>query len=186
MRLTEKVHQLLREHLKVGDLTIDATAGNGHDTRFLAQQVGESGQVIAIDVQESAIASTRRQLVEAALAERAHLHQGDHAIVLEALIRQHSSAAAAVVFNLGYLPGSDKRIQTHADPTLRALNASAHLLRPHGLLCVTAYRAHPGGEAEAAAVEGWMHTKETAGWSIQCHVPASNNLPPILWVAQKP
>jgi hypothetical protein len=42
MRLTEKVHTILTNHLHEGDLAIDATAGNGYDTLFLA----EAGRVI--------------------------------------------------------------------------------------------------------------------------------------------
>ncbi len=186
MRLTEKVHQLLSEHLREGDLVIDATAGNGHDTLFLAQQVGESGAVIAIDIQASAIESTRNQLITAGIEARVDLHQADHGAQLEALISTHSTTVAAIVFNLGYLPGSDKTIQTQSRHTLKALDASAHLLRPSGLLCVTAYRAHPGGEAEAQSVEDWMREKETEGWDVECHVPPSKNLPPVLWVAIKP
>ena len=42
MRLTEKVHHILTNHLKEGDQAIDATAGNGFDTMFLAEQVDAS------------------------------------------------------------------------------------------------------------------------------------------------
>lgn len=40
----------------MGDTVIDATAGNGHDTVFLAQLVGRQGRVWAFDVQSSALA----------------------------------------------------------------------------------------------------------------------------------
>ena len=43
MRLVERVHELLSEKLSEGDLTVDATAGNGWDTAFLASKVGSSG-----------------------------------------------------------------------------------------------------------------------------------------------
>ena len=42
MKLTEQAHQELRKVIKPGDYAIDATLGNGHDTQFLARQVGES------------------------------------------------------------------------------------------------------------------------------------------------
>ena len=41
---------------------INVDAGNGHDTFFLAQCVGKSGRVTSIDVQLSAIESTRARL----------------------------------------------------------------------------------------------------------------------------
>ncbi len=37
--------------VQAGDTVVDATAGNGHDTLFLAKLVGPSGAVYAIDVQ---------------------------------------------------------------------------------------------------------------------------------------
>ena len=40
-------HQLLKEVLQPGDLAVDATMGNGHDTLFLAQLVGRTGHVYA-------------------------------------------------------------------------------------------------------------------------------------------
>jgi predicted methyltransferase len=186
MRLTEKAHQILREHLRTGDLAIDATAGNGYDTSFLAEQVGEHGRVIAIDLQASAIESTKAKLRAANLMERVHLHCADHAGALESLKEQHSGTVDAILFNLGYLPGSDKTIQTHTESTVRALKASAKQLRPGGLLCVTAYRGHLGGAEEAQCVEDWMHSQEPHGYTLECYEPSSTNTPPILWVLRKP
>ena len=186
MRLTELVHHTLNDHLREGDLAIDATAGNGHDTGYLATRVGESGKVIAIDIQRSAIESTRSLLSEKDLLDRVTLLAGDHSVILEQLLGEYKESVATVVFNLGYLPGSDKSVKTEATNTLQALEASAILLRHSGMLCVTAYRAHLGGEEEAATVKEWMSSKESSGWLIKRHVPTSSNLPPILWLAVKP
>jgi len=186
MRLTEHVHQILGSHLRHGDYAIDATAGNGHDTLFLAQTVGANGSVLAIDLQASAIEATRHKLTTVDTQAQIRLEQADHADLLEAEIERRSELAAAIVFNLGYLPGSDKSVQTRPAHTLRALDASAHLLHSGGRLCVTAYRAHPGGQDEAQAVENWMRARERSGWQLECHVPPSKNLPPVLWVATKP
>ena len=41
------IHRVLREHIRPGDLCIDATAGRGKDTLFLAELVGEDGHVPA-------------------------------------------------------------------------------------------------------------------------------------------
>ena len=145
MRLTEKVHHILTNHLKEGDRAIDATSGNGYDTLFLAGQVGSSGKVIAIDIQDCAIQSTRERLESAGLIDRVRLVSEDHATALEKLIEANREKVAAVTFNLGYLPGSDKSIQTRAESTEQALATSIQLLSPGGYLCVTAYRGHSGG-----------------------------------------
>ena len=46
---------LLNKAVTSGDIVVDATLGNGHDTLFLAKLVGESGRVYGFDVQEHAI-----------------------------------------------------------------------------------------------------------------------------------
>src|SRR3954454_12453143 len=52
-------HVILSERLRPGDLVVDATAGNGHDTLFLAERVLPGGRVFAFDVQTEAIDATR-------------------------------------------------------------------------------------------------------------------------------
>ncbi len=185
MRLTEKVHQLLSQHLKSGDLAIDATAGNGYDTLFLAETVGVSGKVIAIDIQESAIQVTRAKLIAANLDARVTLYCADHAAQLKVLAKTQPKTVSALVFNLGYLPGSDKSVQTQSTTTENALNAAKALLSPRGLLCVITYRGHPGGMEEAKAVEDWMREQEKFGARLKCHIPNSKNTPPILWLLEK-
>lgn len=62
-RPTAAAHRVVSEVVKAGDLVVDATAGNGHDTLFLAGLVGDSGRVLAFDVQEAAMAATRKRVV---------------------------------------------------------------------------------------------------------------------------
>ena len=185
MRLTEKVHHILTNHLKEGDQAIDATAGNGYDTIFLAEQVGPSGKVIAIDIQDCAIRSTREKLESAGLIDRVRLVTDDHALALKKLITNNRGKVAAITFNLGYLPGSDKSIQTRAESTKEALAASIQLLTTGGYLCVTAYRGHSGGAVEAETVEAFMRKSQTEGHSVDCYEPESTNSPPVLWVLKK-
>ena len=185
MRLTEKVHTILTNHLHEGDLAIDATAGNGYDTLFLAEQVGPSGKVIAIDIQDCAIRSTREKLESAGLIDRVKLVTDDHAAALRELMVNDREKIAAITFNLGYLPGSDKSIQTCEESTEQALAASIQLLSPGGCLCVTAYRGHSGGIAEAETVEAFMRKSQTEGHAVDCYEPESSNSPPILWVLKK-
>jgi predicted methyltransferase len=152
-RPTELLHALLRERIAPGDLVIDATAGNGHDTLFLAEAVGASGQVIAIDIQEEAISATRKRLGKANLLVRARLHCGSHADLRKIA---GGGSPTVIVFNLGYLPGGDRSVITNMEGTLAALAASIEILRPGGSLAVVCYPGHSGGDSEAAAVEGFI------------------------------
>lgn len=50
-----------------------------------------------------------------------------------------------VAFNLGYLPGGDKKLITRSDTTLLAIEAAQKILMPGGLISIVAYVGHSGG-----------------------------------------
>lgn len=151
-------HALLQRALQPGDCAIDATAGNGHDTLLLAQWVGASGQVVAFDVQAQAIAATRERLQAHGLAERVRLVHAGHETVLQHV----RGPVQAAVFNLGYLPRSDKRVTTRAASTLAALDGILQLLQPHGLMVLVVYHGHAGGKDERSAVEAHVSRLDPA------------------------
>lgn len=187
MRLTERVHIILKQTIQPGDTAIDATAGNGHDTRAMAQLVGSSGKVFAIDLQSAAIEASRARLEHAGVLAQCELIQGDHAQVLHQLLVQGISAAA-ITFNLGYLPGGKKELTTTPPTTLRALDASKSLITPGGILLVTAYRGHAGGMEEAGEVASWMRALPESTWRVEAKEPPTreaDRIPPILWIARK-
>ena len=51
--------KFILEHLHEGDVAVDFTMGNGHDTEFLSKTVGESGHVYAFDIQQAAVDEAR-------------------------------------------------------------------------------------------------------------------------------
>ena len=57
MKSTQLAHRLITAKLFGGEIVVDATAGNGHDT-LLANLVGHNGTVYAFDVQKEAIENT--------------------------------------------------------------------------------------------------------------------------------
>ncbi len=184
MRPTALAHLLLHRVLREGDHAIDATAGNGHDTLFLAGAVGASGRVQAYDIQPAAIAGTRERLRSAGMLDRVELREETHRH-----LASHAApgSVAAVMFNLGYLPGQDHETITHAGETLAALDAAATVLRPGGSLSVVCYPGHPGGEDEAAAVENWMLARAAEGWQVTRHGAIGTRRPaPFLLLAVTP
>ena len=184
MQLTQLAHQYLEAQLSRGDLAIDATSGNGHDTLKMATLVGESGKVIAIDIQSAAILATKKRIQESAHSNVEFI-ESDHASALLILSKEYPGKVSAITFNLGYLPGSNKHIQTEPISTLKALDAAAELLAPRGMLLVTAYRGHTGGLEEASAVEDWMLRRRAEALSVESHEPQATQIPPILWVLQQ-
>ena len=162
-RAREAVAGVVRE----GDQVLDATVGNGHDTVFLARLVGEQGRVYGIDLQAGAIASTRQRLVAEGLDGRVRLVLGDHARVEAWVPDEARGRVAAIMFNLGYLPGGSRGVVTRPDSTLASLESLKEHLRPGGLISVMCYTGHPGGREETDAVKAWMHALPVHRFSVR-------------------
>lgn len=184
--LTEKAQTIVRRAVVAGDRLLDATAGNGQDTLFLARTFGPQ-RVLAVDLQQQAIEKTGVLLAQHGIAG-VGLVCGDHAQELERLVDQSAAAGTgdfgAVMFNLGYLPGGDHTLVTRADTTIRALTAARSLLRAGGVLTVLCYRGHDGGMEEYAAVY------EDSRQQQQCVVDVietgtGNSTAPVLFVYRK-
>jgi predicted methyltransferase len=173
-------HRLLAERISQGDTVLDATAGNGHDTLFLAQQVGDSGQVYAFDIQSQALENTRSLL--GPLLSRCQLILASHS-----QIDLHLNVSlSAAVFNLGYLPGADKACITQTDSTLMALSQSYQKLQVGGILTTVVYPGHPGGDAEAQAVAHWFSSHPHSSAEAQHIRPANRQTQsPECWVLIK-
>ncbi len=162
-RLTQRAARWLEPVLHDGALAIDATVGNGYDTMFLAHAVGPRGRVLGFDVQKIALTNATEMLRFAGLLGRVKLVLASHEEVARHLYPQEGVAAA--MFNLGYLPRGDRRIITRPESTLRALRDVLARLEPAGRATVLAYRAHPGGEEEYAAVAEMLAA--TTAWEAR-------------------
>lgn len=148
LRATTVAHAMIRAVVGPGDTVVDATVGNGHDTAFLADLVGPTGRVIGFDVQAIAVAAVRLRMRHAAnvtLIAAGHERLADHVPADVPLV--------GAMFNLGYLPGSNKHIATAAESTLAALHAVLDRLKVGGRVTLVLYTGHPGGAVEAAAVK---------------------------------
>ena len=184
-RLTEIAQQRVADVLLPGDCAIDATAGNGHDTDFLSRTVGADGRVFAFDIQPEAVAATKARLAESDL-QNVDLFQNSHAD-LESLVPHDAvGRVAAVMFNLGYLPGGDHAVVTTTQSTLAAIDAALRVLRGGGVLTVVAYPGHAGGDTETAAVDQHLEGLDPDACSVErIDGQSGRNASPILFVVTK-
>jgi glycine oxidase len=183
--LTELAHKIVRRVVKADDIVVDATAGNGNDTEFLAGLLGENGKVIAIDIQPAAVLSTTVKLSGSLLGDRVSIHQESHAKLGERLTGCEGTVAA-VMFNLGYLPGGDKTVITEPGSTRQALEAAVNLLRPQGVVTLIAYRGHDGGRDEAATVAAVAEEHRGLGYDVEViESDPSNERSPVMTVIRR-
>ena len=146
--------QFILNHLGEGDVAVDFTMGNGHDTEFLSKTVGKNGHVYAFDVQEQAVRSTAANLEKAGCEKNYTLILDSHHNVKQYV----EGPIKAGMFNLGYLPGSDKSITTMRVTTMPAIEAAVDLLDHGGVLLVAVYPGHAEGDAEGKMVQDYFST----------------------------
>lgn len=142
-------HAFLRKHVVPGSFCIDATAGRGGDTALLCELAGNTGRVLAFDIQQEAVESTRARLAENGLDQIGRVVLDSHANMA-----QYAQAASVdcIVFNFGWLPGGDHGIFTRPESSIAAIEQGLELLKPGGVMCLCIYYGRDCGFAERDAL----------------------------------
>jgi SAM-dependent methyltransferase len=156
-RILPFARKLLQLAIKEGDYAIDATVGNGHDTVFLAELVGDSGHVFGFDIQQQAIDNTTHRLKKQDVLQRVTLFRKSHDQILQTIPSTVHGKVTGAVFNLGYLPGGDKNIVTKPESTIRSIEQILEIMAPEGIIVLVIYHGHPEGAVERDAVLEYAH-----------------------------
>jgi len=185
-------HTLLEEALQPGDTAVDCTMGNGHDTLFLANLVGEAGHVFAFDIQQAALENTQNLLAQHGFvgrddpAHRFTLIQNSHANLKDHIPAKVHQNIKAAIFNLGYLPGGDKTICTTPHSTMRAIETLIPMLATNGIIILVAYPGHPEGEHETVQILDYCKNlpRDTVN-IIEYKILNNPNKPPLVIAIEK-
>lgn len=181
-KITDIAHELIQDKIHEGDTVVDATVGNGYDTIFLLNLVGQTGKVIGFDIQFQALEQARKNINQTNLHHCVQLIHDSHENMKDYI----HGAVQGVVFNLGYLPGGDQTIITRPDSTVSSLCAAASLLDSRGWILLVSYRGHKGGEEERQAVEKELAAFDQKKFSVvKIDFINMMNQPPILYFLQK-
>ena len=155
-------------------IVIDMTAGKGNDTKIL--QDLKPAKVIAIDLQPESIEICRSRLNDV------EFHIGDHG---EFPLTLENESITLAVYNLGYLPGSDKKITTMTDSTLLSVQRMLPKLKAGGALSITCYPGHPEGLIEENKLLEYAKTLNPLEFMISyTRFINRNQAPSLLWVAK--
>lgn len=181
-KITEVNKIFLEKIIEKGDVVIDATMGNGYDTVYLGNLVGENGKVYAFDVQEEAILSTKKKVVRDNMEDRVELILDGH----ENLDKYVKEEVSCVVFNLGYLPRAKHIVITKPDTTLEAIKKSLDLLKPNGIISIAAYIGHEGGLDEKNYICEYLNNLDQKQYNVlQMEFTNQVNNPPQLILVEK-
>jgi len=175
--------ELIENAVFPGACVIDATMGNGYDTAWLCELVGERGKVFAFDVQQEAVDRTRERLEQAGLAQQAELFCMGHEHMAEVIHQQ----ADAIVFNLGWLPGAEHGVTTQTSTTLQAVNAALDLLKEEAVMTICIYPGHEEGTREKNALFEWAGGLDDRRYDamLKCYVNQPNDPPQMLAIRKK-
>ena len=162
-QITHWCHEVIRSQVPEGGLYIDATMGKGNDTLFLCELAGESGKVLAFDIQEKALEYTGELMEKHGMSARAklfldgHEHMGQYAA---------SESVDLICFNFGYLPGGDHQIATRSDTSIRAIEAGLSLLKSGGMMSLCIYSGGDTGFEEKEEILRYLKTLPAREYTV--------------------
>lgn len=176
-------HMFWQNIVNPGDTVLDATAGNGHDSFFLASIALQDpkGKLIAFDIQKTALEHTKARLKEFP-QEQIALYEMCHSRMNEVAA---SCSVKLIAFNLGYLPGGDKSVTTLVSSTLAAITAALNLAAPGGLISITCYPGHSEGLVEENAILPLCQSLDPKQWTISSHTFMNRTRHPHLILLQR-
>lgn len=183
-KITDINKLYLENVISEGDVVVDATMGNGYDTKYLAQRVGESGFVYSFDIQQEALKSTKKKLEKENLLERTKLILDGHENMDKYIIDKEVSC---VLFNLGYLPRADHNVITRPQTTIKAIEHSLKLLKPHGVISIAIYTGHEGGMDEKESVYNFVKNLSQNEFNVleSGFINQINNPPQLILIEKK-
>jgi Putative rRNA methylase len=178
-------HDYWKQYLKPGARAIDGTCGNGKDSLFIAKIIltEQGGELCCFDIQKKAIETTKSLLKENLSQkqfERVVFYEQSHERFPKELF-----GTDLIVYNFGYLPGSDKTITTMTSSSLSSIENGLSLLSEGGMMSLTCYPGHEEGEKEEKATFAFCETLENERWKISYHKQLNKKSAPSLIIIQK-
>lgn len=171
------VHNKLKEIVTTDDYVIDGTCGNGYDTLFLARL---ARKVYAFDIQELAIENTKERM------KRNRIHNVEFILDSHANVEKYvEEEIKAAVFNLGYLPGSDKQVVTTGEATLNAVKKIQDHLVVGGLICFVVYTGKFGGEEESNDILDYVSLQDPKDFNVIKYCYLNNEKAPYVVIIEK-
>ncbi len=173
-----QAHERWRSWIRPGDLVVDATVGNGHDTYFLAGLLQGQGSLTGYDIQAAALLQTQKRVEQLpeSFKKIITLKQQSHQIFSETNVK-------LFVYNLGYLPGGAKSLTTQSEITLLSLKSALENLSENGAISITCYPGHPEGLREQQAILDFLSHLSFSWEKFSVNRPSS---PTWIWLQAGP
>lgn len=180
MIVKEKFFEIVDEVLSqnfLGKIAVDATVGKGNDTLKLLKAVGQEGFVYGFDVQEEAL-DKARVLLDG--YDNYELFLDSHANI------DRIKSFDIVIYNLGFLPGSDKKITTLRESTLESLRKATEKINEAGVIIVVSYLGHENSLEEREGVDEFLKSLDQKIFKVEKReFYNQKHNPPIVYLIEK-
>jgi len=191
-------HCLLKNRLNEAKIIVDATAGNGNDTLFLAQNTLNNAQIYAFDIQKEAIENTKALLIKnkdninLPLENISFIHDSHEHIdnyIQTKISHEHidnyiQTKIDIAIFNLGYLPGGDHKFTTKDDTTLKAIDKILNNLNINGYVAIVMYPGHEEGLKEYQSIKLFVKDLPKKSFTVGWYKMINHNFnaPALCWI----
>lgn len=172
--VVEISHDFLKPALHKQAVCLDATMGNGKDTRFFLNQGVR--KVIAFEIQRDIFEKTFHEIND----KRLEAYCLSHIFIKDKI----NTLLDAVIFNFGYCPGSNSGITTEAESSLEAVKQALNCLKIKGRMALVMY-PHDEGKQEAQQVSSYVSTLDNFYYSVWMLKPMNIENSPWLILIEK-
>lgn len=176
-KFSDVIDDILKEIDLDGKFALDATCGRGNDSLKLIQKLGGNGFLYACDIQEEAINSTEN-LLNSTGYKNYRLYKISHEYIFDRI----EEKLDFIIYNLGYLPKSDKLIVTKADSTIISLKEAINKISKMGIIVVVSYLGHQGSFEEREKLNDFLKNLDQKKYKVE-KIEFFNqiNNPPIVY-----
>ena len=140
---------------------IDGTLGNGNDSLKILKKMN-NGFLYGFDVQEIAINNSDKLLRKNGF--------NNYKLILDShenIDKYIKEDIELAIYNLGYLPRSDKSIVTKPDSTVKSVSKAINKLSETGVVIVVSYIGHPGSYEENYELEKFLKTLDQRKYKVE-------------------
>lgn len=174
------VRKILLEEAKKEGVILDMTCGKGYDSKFILENL-KPKKLYAFDIQEISRDKTKETL--GSFPENFVFILDNHKN-LDFYVKEKIDLA---IFNLGFLPTSDKSITTNYKDVIEALSKIFKLMGKTSMVLITFYPGHAEGKKESIYVEDYLRKLPQKEYSIMKFdfINQKNNPPYVVRIIKK-
>lgn len=174
------VKKILIEEGKRNGIVLDMTCGKGYDSKFILENLSPN-KLYAFDIQDISKEKTKNTLKT--FSENFKFILDNHKN-LDLYVKEKIDLA---IFNLGYLPTSDKTITTNYKDVIEALKKIFKKSSTNSMVLITFYPGHPAGKEESIYVEDYLRELPQKEYSIMKYdfINQKNKPPYVVKIIKK-